>query len=256
MKGADNGFNIMALPDQEAAKLPFCGCPKGQAIKGLYTKRVADHLRFVQETQARSEANRQKRQEQTISCKIPDRYASATLLDFARYTTDPEKKPAYESASTLVKNGGWIMNGYNMRKYGLTIIGSFGTGKTFLASATYNALIKAGRSGAWVGYPEFVHLAQAGYKDRVHDMLAILRSVDVLLLDDLGRSEYEEPTSYIADVVKDVIGVRYNDNRLTLITTNLEPAQIAKKFGEDTFQRIGELTKMIRLGGKMMRDLR
>jgi hypothetical protein len=83
IKGASASLNLGSIPDEEAAKMPFCGCPKGQGIKGLYQRRIDGWNRFIRDTQAKAEATRQKIQEQVIDTAIPDRYAEATLMSFA-----------------------------------------------------------------------------------------------------------------------------------------------------------------------------
>lgn len=222
----------------------------------MLTRRIAGWQQFVADTAAKREAARQNRVDAALPCAIPERFRGITLADFVRYTSDPEKRPAYAAAKTFVENGGWIWNGADTKKFGLTFMGpAFGIGKTGLASGAYNALA-ATRSGAWVYYPEFVHLCQKGYHDQAGAMLDAVRSVDVLLLDDLGRSEYTTPTPYINDIIKDIIGYRHLHLKITLITTNKNNTQITAAFGADTFQRIGELTKLVPMGGRMLRDLR
>lgn len=256
IKGASSDLNLGAIPDEEVAKMPFCGCPKGQSVKGLYTRRIEGWRQFILESRAKSEANRQKAQEQVIDTAIPERFADATLASFAPFSVDPEKKEAYNAAVTLTRNDGWIMNGANMRKFGLTISGeSSGIGKTFLATGIYRILTR-GRTGAWISYPDLCQKAVEGYDGPVHKMRNIAEGVDVLLLDDLGKTESGAPTDYIVKLIDAIISCRHLHNKITLITTNRNKPQIVGMFGNPTFQRIAELTKAVTMGGKIIRDLK
>lgn len=236
--------------------MPFCGCPKGQGIKGLYQRRIDGWNRFIRDTQAKAEATRQKIQEQVIDTAIPDRYAEATLMSFAPFSADPSKKKAYDAAVMVARNDGWIMNGANMRKFGLTLSGALsGIGKTFLATGVYRILTK-NRTGAWISYPDLCQKAVEGYDGPVHKIRNVAEDVDVLLLDDLGKIDSVKPTDYIATLIDAIIAHRHMHNKITLITTNRTEPQIMGMFGNPTLQRILELTKFVEMSGKIIRDLK
>lgn len=191
-----------------------------------------------------------------MSMTVPERFQQASLIGFAQYGLEPEKRDVYEVAQAIAKNDGWIINGGGTKKYGLTIYGAaYGIGKTYLATAIYNVLTKT-RSGAWLYYPEFISLAQKGYKDEIYKMLEIARSIDVLLIDDLGQTEYAEVSPYISNVIRDIVGYRHLHLKITLLTTNKPSSTLISLYGEDTFHRIGELTKLCVMAGKQLRDLR
>ena len=44
-----------------------------------------------------------------------------------------------------------------------------------------------------------------------------MRTVEVLVLDDLGASK---PSDWVRDIIGMVLNARYNENRMTIITTN------------------------------------
>lgn len=249
-------INLSQLSDLEASRQNFCECQLGRGFRLLYKKRVDDFAIWVKETEQRSTENRQKKLAAALSAEVPERFKDASLVGFAQYSGDPEKRSAYQIANTFIRNDGWIINGNDTKKQGLTIRGSdFGIGKSYLATAIYNALTRT-RSGAWISYPTFVHAAQQGFRDKVYNMLNAAQDVDVLLIDDLGNTEYPEISAFIGEVIKDIVFYRHLHQKITLITTNRTVPEMIALYGMAVFHRIGELTKIVDMGGKQLRDLR
>jgi len=104
---------------------------------------------------------------------------------------------------------------------GLLFMGPSGVGKTHLAVAALKELIRRGHAGLFCDYRELLKEIQASYNPASEStemkILEPIRTVEILVLDDLGASK---PSDWVRDIVGIVLNARYNENRTTIITTN------------------------------------
>ena len=108
---------------------------------------------------------------------------------------------------------------------GLLLMGPCGCGKTHLAIAALKEILLRGHSGLFYDYRELLKEIQASYNPESQakeiGILEPVLSVDLLLLDDLGASK---PSAWALDTVAHILNARYNEKRVTLMTTNfLDP---------------------------------
>jgi DNA replication protein DnaC len=82
-------------------------------------------------------------------------------------------------------------------------------------------LIHRGHAGLFCDYRELLKEIQASYNPASEStemkILEPIRTVEILVLDDLGASK---PSDWVRDIVGIVLNARYNENRTTIITTN------------------------------------
>jgi DNA replication protein DnaC len=123
---------------------------------------------------------------------------------------------------------------------GIWFVGDVGTGKTTLAMLVSRAAIEAGRSTAIYSVPRLLSLIrETMWNEGGHlDLLDKLASVDLLHLDDLGA---ENTSEWVLEQLYSIINQRYEDEKALVITTNLEPDQLADQIGERTVSRIIEI---------------
>ena len=112
-------------------------------------------------------------------------------------------------------------------EHGLLLMGNCGVGKTHLAVAVLRRLVLRGHSGLFYDYRELLKEIQASYNsENLVTEMGVLEPVlttEVLLLDDLGSSK---PSAWALETVGHVLNTRYNQNRMTLLTTNyLDPEE-------------------------------
>lgn len=121
--------------------------------------------------------------------------------------------------------------------------GNPGCGKTTAAgSALFRArqglFVKAARLSRWQRYDD-------------SEMNKLLRA-HVLVIDDLGTEFQDEKGNFMA-ILDEVIDVRYDHQRKTILTTNLDAEAFKARYGERIADRIRECGKFVSLDGKSMR---
>src|SRR6202161_1383493 len=99
--------------------------------------------------------------------------------------------------------------------------GGCGGGKTHLAVSALKSIVLRGHSGLFYDYRELLKEIQDSYNpvNQATEMSVlepVLRS-EVLVLDDVGSSK---PSPWALETVGHVLSTRYNDKRVTILTTN------------------------------------
>ena len=156
--------------------------------------------------------------------RIPKRYEHC---DFESYVTDlADGKTWTTQHAQSLKNARLLAQAF-VRDYpgsaekGLLLIGPSGVGKTHLAVAALRELIRRGHAGLFCDYRELLKEIQASYNPASEStemaILEPIRSVEVLVLDDLGASK---PSAWVLDIIGLVLNARYNERRVTILTTN------------------------------------
>jgi DNA replication protein DnaC len=156
--------------------------------------------------------------------RVPKRYEHC---DFQSYVSDLADgktwTPLHASSLRLAKL--WtemFVNDYpGANEKGLLLMGPSGVGKTHLAVAALKDLIRRGHGGLFCDYRELLKEIQASYNSASEStemgILEPIRTVEILVLDDLGASK---PSDWVRDIVGIVLNARYNERRTTIITTN------------------------------------
>jgi DNA replication protein DnaC len=104
---------------------------------------------------------------------------------------------------------------------GLLLIGPCGVGKTHLCVAALKVIVLRGYSGLFYDYRELLKEIQDSYNaESASTEMGVLDPVlkaEVLVLDDLGSSK---PSLWALETVGHILNTRYNEKRVTLLTTN------------------------------------
>jgi len=156
--------------------------------------------------------------------RIPRRYEPCTFANFDLNLYDAEPDAAawnrsLEQAKLVVQA---FARDYPMStEYGLLLMGPAGVGKTHLAVAALKEIVQRGCDGLFYDYNELLKEIQHSYNPESQTTeMAVLEPVldtPLLVLDDLGSSK---PSAWALETVGHILNTRYNNNRLSLITTN------------------------------------
>lgn len=105
---------------------------------------------------------------------------------------------------------------------GILLYGSVGTGKTFLAACTANALIDKGIP-TMVTSVSYIANKLMGMFEGKNEYIESLNAYPLLVLDDLGA---ERNTEFMNEVVYTIINARYKAKLPLIVTTNLTTEQL------------------------------
>ena len=110
-----------------------------------------------------------------------------------------------------------------LEQHGIMFTGNVGTGKTFYACCIANAVIDRGCT-AWVTTLQPLVRALCSY-EAAEKILAKIRKVDLLVLDDLGSTALNDFTT---DKLFEIVDERYRSGKPLIVTTNLNPDEAWK----------------------------
>jgi DNA replication protein DnaC len=104
---------------------------------------------------------------------------------------------------------------------GLLLMGSCGVGKTHLAVSALKQIVLRGHSGLFYDYRELLKEIQDSYnavsQSTEMGVLEPVLKAEIFVLDDVGSSK---PSLWALETVGHVLNTRYNEKRVTLLTTN------------------------------------
>src|SRR5277367_1418500 len=163
--------------------------------------------------------------------RVPERYRHC---DFENYETDNEienitreQLAAYNRSLTQAK---MFVQRFAQEyspvpgmqsEHGILLMGPCGVGKTHLAVSALKTIVLRGHSGLFYDYRELLKAIQDSYNpENQATEMSVLEPVlktEILVLDDVGSSK---PSLWALETVGHVLNTRYNDKRVTLLTTN------------------------------------
>jgi DNA replication protein DnaC len=184
-----------------------------------------------------------------ISSVIPPRYRGVSfdrppVSDMER---DLEKKMAVTHVKEFIDN----LDGNLGEGRGLWIFGGTGTGKTTLGMLISKAAIEAGKSVAIYSLPKLLARIRRTYDsepggDSYLSLFEQLTSVDLLHIDDLGA---EKRSDWVLEQLYSLVNERYEAQRSTLVTTNLELVELEAQIGARTVSRLSQMCDLVELRG-------
>ncbi len=181
--------------------------------------------------------------------KLPKRYKDCHFNSYR--PMNPSQELAFKYATRLAME-------FPVVERGLLFMGSVGVGKTHLAVSILKALTERGFTCLFYEFGALLKEIQNSYNSISQTSeLKVLQPVfdaEVLVLDEIGASK---PTDWVRDTMAHIISTRYNDQKLTIFTTNYHDERKADR--EETLEdRIGvrlrsrlfEMCKTINIDGK------
>ncbi len=124
---------------------------------------------------------------------------------------------------------------------GMLLLGNVGCGKTFLAAAIANELIYNNIDVRFIVVPDFLDELRYSFDsnsaDNEFDLMKMVKTAPVLVLDDLGAHNY---TEWSIKTLFSIINYRVNYELPMIITTNLSPESIEDLIGSRICSRLME----------------
>lgn len=182
------------------------------------------------------------------AARIPPRYTKCSFDTF-KSAPGTSQANALLLAQALVKD-------FPVDR-GLLFMGPAGVGKTHLAVAIIRGLIEKGFAGVFCEFGSLLKEIQDSYnpisKSSELKVLAPIYQTDVLVLDELGATI---PTDWVRDTMYQIINKRYNDQKLTIFTTNYSDARgsdkeqvLEDRIGTRLRSRLYEMCKKVVMDG-------
>jgi DNA replication protein DnaC len=144
--------------------------------------------------------------------RIPKRYDTCHFHNY--HAASPSQERAFKYASKLAMD-------YPAVDRGLLLTGTVGVGKTHLAVAILKGLTERGFSCLFYEFGALLKEIQDSYNPSTQaselKVLAPILETEILVLDEIGASK---PTEWVRDTMAHIINSRYNDQKLTIFTTN------------------------------------
>jgi DNA replication protein DnaC len=157
---------------------------------------------------------KERRAKLLADARIPKLYVDSSLKNYQPSKEDPSQLRAYNYAHTLVRD-------YPLADRGILYMGESGVGKTHLSVAILRALIEKGIDCRFYEYRSLLKEIQRSYNPNTNtsemEVLAPLFECEVIVLDELGAAK---PTQWVQDTIGLIINSRYNEKKLTILTTN------------------------------------
>lgn len=163
--------------------------------------------------------------------RVPERYRHC---DFLNYETDNEhegpSRAEVDAWNRSLAQAKLVVERFAQEfspvremqgEQGLLLMGPCGVGKTHLVVAALKEIVLRGHSGLFYDYRELLKEIQDSYNSESQSTeMGVLEPVlktEVLVLDDLGASK---PSPWALETVGHILNSRYNEKRVTLLTTN------------------------------------
>ena len=171
------------------------------------------------------------------NARIPARYAQCSFETF-KTEAGTAQDHALLFARTLVVD-------YPAVDRGLLFMGPAGVGKTHLAVSIIKGLVEKGFACIFSEFGSLLKEIQDSYnpisKTSELKVLAPIYQADVLVLDELGATV---PTDWVRDTMYQIINKRYNDNKLTIFTTNFDDESRLEPSNRKGLERVKDLTTL------------
>jgi len=181
--------------------------------------------------------------------KLPRRYSDC---HFHNYKPDnPSQERAFKFATSLAME-------YPAVDQGLIFMGTVGVGKTHLAVSILKGLTERGFTCLFYEFGTLLKEIQDSYNSNTRTselgVLAPVLNAQILVLDELGASK---PTDWVRDTMAHIINTRYNDQKLTIFTTNYlderkndREETLEDRIGVRLRSRLFEMCRTVEISGR------
>lgn len=149
----------------------------------------------------------------TRNAGMPEKFKRRT---FETYQVKETNESAFKTCKAYAERFDELVK---REQNGMALIGPIGTGKTHLAASIANALLQTGKRVICMPSVDMLAKIRATFKDDGNDdeIMNDLKTVDLLIIDDLGK---EKATEWTSQTLYSIINARYENELPIIITTN------------------------------------
>lgn len=243
-----------------------CAAAKEEAEKEEAERKAAA---FAEKQRKAQEQMQERIRKAYLRSEMPERWKNYTLDKFETCDADTQN-----AKGRITKFVAWFTEAYksgttNRNTNGLMLLGNSGTGKTHLAAAALNEIIRSNPGIPVIGSTmgEMLGKLKATYDENAttaeEEVLRLYTQIPLLLIDDLGS---EQITEWAIDRIFAIVNGRYNAALPTIITSNyatdkalakrLTPPSGDTTAGAKIVDRLAEMCSRIKLDGQSYRSRR
>lgn len=238
-----------------------CTCPKG----------IAKYERQKAEAQAAKAAEEQAKKERELQERINHIIGQSGMGErflrrtFDTFNVDDNNRKAYTAALEYVNDFDKMLprsNSPEPGKNGLFICGEPGTGKTHLAAAIANRLIRQDKPVVCATMIDLLGRIKQSFKYEGEEarILHLYKTVPLLVIDDMGK---EPPTEWAVSTIYNIINARYEAYLPIIVTTNYDSKTLITRMtpretkddttARATLDRLREMCKGLAMMGESRR---
>ncbi len=176
------------------------------------------------------------------------RYHDSTFANIEK-VIPAERRPMLDECREYAKN----FAEYKKKGVGMILKGPVGTGKTSLAVAILQEVIRAYGGGLFIPMASLLDNLLTMSKRDVEEAIRFenrVRSTPLLILDDLG-AEYEN--NWVRTKVDAIITERCNRLLPVIVTTNLKAEELMSTYQERIYDRLKGCSLIVNFSGESMR---
>lgn len=236
-----------------------CDCDGQKKADELELK---EQKRLLELQKSQKQKEKELKAEEKRKALIKELIGQSGLHKKALTRTFDNFQLGFASQDAAQKCREYVDNFHNIReteKNGLFIAGPCGVGKSHLAYAIANDLIK--RNNIDVVCATMIELLfklKESFKNNDNEILNLYKNCSLLIIDDLGK---ERPSEWVASKIYEIIDARANNIKPTIVTTNYVSEDLIKKMtpNEDdltaraTVDRLYETCEYIAIDGESLR---
>ncbi len=246
------GISILGTGKKLYEKCNTCGKPAWKNIDGIIIPNFCECRKKEQDDFEFREALEKKRlrneriQELFEMSKLGKRFKERTFNNFDGHLN----LKSFQVAQNYAEN----FKQYLETGQGLIFTGYYGTGKTHLAGAIANYLIREkqnsvifGTLASLLGRIKRTFETRGSIGCKEGELMDAMENVDLLILDDLGK---EKRSAWVSEKIFEIINSRYENNLPIIITSNFTLVRLKSEVDDACFSRLMEMCYEVRCGGK------
>ena len=174
----------------------------------------------------------EKLQQKIDAALIPPRFADKSFENFSC------EHVWQRDAKELVESYAYDFDKTSRLGRSLVILGRPGTGKTHLACAYANEILRQGHTALFTSVARIIRKVRASWtKGNEEEVLSAYTGVDLLIVDEVG---VQAGTENEKQIIFNVLNERYNNVLPTVLISNLRQNEVQTYLGERVWDRLKE----------------